>query len=121
MRTRDEFERAWVWLEPSMKLGIPTHSKEDLWAEIESNRAFLWLAPDAAAVTRVCRHPNCSVFDLWLVGGAKKSILGFLPHMRRWAKELHCDYATISGREGWWRFLNKDKRGRFPVFFEELN
>lgn len=107
----NEFERCWPFLERALKRGLPTHSKEDVWAEIADGTAQLWPLPNAAIVTRIVTYPTGLKIGVgWLAGGDLKEIQQAEPEIAQWLKGQGCSHFVLQARTGWERALNGYRR-----------
>lgn len=100
-----EFIRCKPWLEAALGKGIPTHSIDDVWSEIESGNAQIWPASDAVMVTIVHQYPKLKVVRSWLAGGKLQQIIDLEPTIRDWAKRAGCQCAIVEARNGWKHML----------------
>ncbi len=105
---RSEFERVWPWLEKSLAImPLVTHRKEDVWAEIESERSSLWPTANSACVFETATYPSgVKVFFGWLAGGDLREIKITASAAEAYARESGCDAFAVQGRRGWGRALD---------------
>lgn len=87
------------WLVPVM---IDTTEPEVI-AELDANRAQLWLGDGAAAVVQLVTPPPA--VHVWLAGGCMDGILAMRGGLEAWGRSQGCQYITINGRRGWARVL----------------
>lgn len=108
MTSRALFDRYWPMIEPAIAAYGPTHSKEDVWQQIESGHAQLWTLPHAVMVTEIKRWPTgFKEAVAWLAGGSLAEIRDFTPTLEDWARAEGCDRAAVTaGRPGWGRALD---------------
>jgi hypothetical protein len=87
----NSFDRCWVFLEPALNKGLPTHTKEQVRSEVDGDLAQLWPLPNAAVLTKVITYPSgLKVLRVWLLGGRLKEIAKFLPFLIDWARSIGC-------------------------------
>lgn len=100
------FERVWPWLEVALRDFGDTHTKEQIWEEIATERAQLWTTENAAILTSIEKWPK-GVTELlwWLAGGDLEEILSIQPFIEQWAIGKGVDRFVITGRKGWERKL----------------
>lgn len=105
--SRSEFERCWPWLDASLASFGRTHSKDQVWARIETGKARLWPNDSSAIVSEIINHPiglrSCNV---WLQGGDLNGLLPMHPDLEGWASSNDCQRMIAWGRDGWLRVLD---------------
>jgi hypothetical protein len=87
------------WLVPIM---VDTTEAEVL-ADLEANRAQLWMGDGAAMVLQLLTPPP--TLHIWLAGGELGGLLDMRGGMEAWARSQGCEAVTINGRRGWDRVL----------------
>ena len=99
----DLWEAKKHYIEPALDDG---YSLEDVWHEIEQDRAQFWPLPYGAVVTQVLEYPRRRVFRIWLAGGELDQLMYALEHAEEYARHRECDAIEIDGRKGWARVLD---------------
>src|SRR6266550_9550962 len=100
-----EFDRCWPWLLASLCEFGPTHTKEQVFARIRKEQAFLWPGGKCAIVGEFINHPiGFRSFNYWLQGGNLRQLKALHPHVEAWA-ELYCQRIMGMGRDGWVRAM----------------
>jgi hypothetical protein len=104
------FEAAWrrsePWLAAALAQAGGTHGLGDVRRLVETGKAQLWAAADAAVVTLVEHDPCERRLLVWLAGGRLGTLLGdLLPHLEAWAREQGCSRLLLIGRAGWERAM----------------
>lgn len=87
------------WLLPIM---VDT-TEAEVTAELDANRAQLWLGDGAAMVLQLLKPPP--VAHIWLAGGDMDGLLSMRGGLEAWARTQGCEAVTINGRRGWARVL----------------
>lgn len=96
-----EFMRCWPWLEKAVARNGPTHTMEDVLADVMSGKAQLWPGPDAAMVTTISDHPTgFKEIVGWLAGGSMSGVLKLEEQAAIWASEIGCNRVVLICREG---------------------
>ena len=118
---RDEFLRAWPWLEAAIQAYADTHHEEHVWAKIEDGQAQLWTTPRSAFVSEIRVWPTgMKEAVAWLAGGEADELLMLKPAFEAWAKSKNCKRVGFAlGRKGWERVL-KDYRVAGITLMKEL-
>lgn len=89
-----------------------THTKEQIWEQIQSGHAQLWPTPKAAVLTRIDVHPSgLKEFLIWLGGGDLNEIKDWEPIMVEWAKQQGCSRMIMWARKGWRKIFQADELG----------
>lgn len=83
------------------------HTIEWLDGQVQSGRALLWEADDAAMLAEVRFYPTgAKVIHGLVAAGSLDTIVGkLIPEAEEWAKAAGCIGAVIESREGWGRVL----------------
>lgn len=103
---REEFDRVWPMLKPSVQRYGDTQRKRHVWQAIESGHAQLWPLPNAALVTQIDIYPTgLKECRAWLAGGELDEIVAITPEIEAWARKRGCTRAVIFGRRGWGKAL----------------
>ena len=102
--TQEEF---WEEKKHLLKLALDgCYTLEDVWDEIENNRAQFWPMPNSAVVTQVLEFPRKRVLRIWLAGGELHELRRAIAHAEEYALHRGCTEVEIDGRKGWARALN---------------
>lgn len=105
-------------LEPALEKG---YSLDDVWHEIEQNRAQFWPLPNSAVVTQVLKQPQRNVLRIWLAGGDMDELQFALSgHAVDYARERGCSVIEVDGRKGWSRALKGFQETRRVLEMELL-
>ena len=98
-----EFERAWVFLAPSVARS-GEHTKSSVLAALGRGTRKLWLTDECAVITEIVDHPSgLRTGNMWLGGGKLEAILGLFPRMEAWMVAHGATESRINGRRGWLR------------------
>lgn len=101
--SKDEFERAWVFLAPSVARG-GEHTQSSVLAALRRGTRKLWLTDECAVITEIVKHPSGLVTgNMWLGGGSLPAILALFPAMEAWMVAQGATESRINGRPGWTR------------------
>lgn len=79
-------------------------SPEEMFEEIRTGKAQLWLGERSAMVTHVLEG-TVRRLHVWLAGGELAEILALKPGVEAWGRAMGCKEVTINGRAGWARVL----------------
>lgn len=108
-KARPEFDRCWPWLWESLCEFGPTHTKEQVWFRIYTQKAFLWPERDCVIVGEIIDWPiGLRDFNYWLQGGELEELLKCHDGIEEWAISKNCQRATGRGRKGWVRVMSGD-------------
>lgn len=116
-----ELDRCRRWIEAALEHNGGTHLFEDVVEALQEGRMQLWPAPSGCLVTEIQVYPRKRVLNVFLAGGTLDQLDDMTADVSRWAQAQGCDFATMYGRPGWARVL--DKRGwthLFTVMRKEL-
>lgn len=98
-----EFERAWVFLAPSVARS-GEHTKSSVLAALRRDTRRLWLTDECAVITEIVKYPSGLVAgNMWLGGGSLPAILALFPAMEAWMVAHGATELRINGRRGWLR------------------
>lgn len=102
-------EATWARCAPLLRQALDeagnTHTLADVRAEIEADRAELWVSLNSVAVTEVLEYPRVKVLHVWLAAGALDEILAGDTAIERFARHVGASRLTVSGRPGWKKAL----------------
>jgi hypothetical protein len=105
--SREQFQRCWPWLEPSLNIFGPTHTIHHVWDRVRLGHAFLWPGERSAILVEPILHPiGLRSLNVWLQGGDLPELKSMHPALEQWAREHHCDQLIAWGRDGWLRALD---------------
>jgi hypothetical protein len=106
--TRKEFDRCWDWLDASLASFGRTHTRDQVWEQIQHERATLWPGANAVILTNVINFPiGLRACNVWLQGGELEELKHMHPHIEQWAQdERGCQRMIAWGRNGWLRALD---------------
>ena len=80
----------------------------DVYANLQTPEYHLWVADDAAVVSRYVPTPDGSKLHIWLTGGKMAGVKAIAPLAESFAHQLGCKSMTAQGRVGWQRsFLTR--------------
>lgn len=116
---RDIFDRSWPLLEPAAAR-FRTHSKEDVWLLLATNRAHLWVTENSAGVTQPLAYPSGPKLEIWLSGGKLEEIVAVQRVVATWAKALGYKALSCNGRPGWERALESEGWRKTAVLLERI-
>ena len=102
---RAEFERCRPWIQAALDRDIGTHTIDDVWNDIEDEKAYLLPLPNSVIVSVIEQYPQLKMLRFWLVGGDLDELLAHENVVIDWAKEQGCTVASWIGRRGWLRKL----------------
>jgi len=97
----------WRWLEPALKAGRDTDTREGIEQQIAQGRAQLWVGDRGALVTQLIRTGDNRFVHCWLGGGSLKSLLEMRGGVEAWGRSMGCTHASIDGRMGWDRVFRR--------------
>jgi hypothetical protein len=108
-RSRKEFDRCWPWLWKSLCEFGPTHNKQQVWARICGNKAFLFPFQNCVVLGEFIDHPiGFRSFNYWLQGGNLSELLTRHDEIEAWAQSWGCHRVMGRGRDGWLRAMEGD-------------
>lgn len=83
------------------------YTLEEVWHEINNNKAQFWPLPNSAVVTQVLEYPRRRVLRIWLAGGDMDELRFALSgHAVDYARERGCSVIEVDGRKGWVKVLD---------------
>ena len=94
-------DHVWRWLEPALKAGRDSDTREDIEQQIATARAQLWLGEGGALVTQLIKADQGRFVHCWLGGGSLRALLDMRGGIEAWGRSMGCDFASIDGRKGW--------------------
>jgi hypothetical protein len=94
-------DATWAWIEPALKAGRDSDTREDIEAQIATGRAQLWLGEGGALVTQLIKADHGRFVHCWLGGGSLRALLDMRGGVEAWGRAMGCDQASIDGRKGW--------------------
>lgn len=80
--------------------GGPTHTVEDVVAELRQGTMQWWSNGDGCVVTEILNFPRLKALHLFLGFGAIKSCYALDPEFSAWAQEQGCSRVIVHGRTG---------------------
>ena len=101
----EEWSRCAPWIEGALRYSFGTHSLNDVFDDIENNRATLWPFEKSAVVTQIVEYPQLAVLSFWLAGGNMKDMLQHEPGIVEWGRLHGCTRFSVPGRKGWSRAM----------------
>lgn len=106
----EEFERVWPWLEPSLERYGHTHTKDDVFQRIISNKAQLWTDEEAAVVSSIEAFPTgfIEIYG-WLTGGKIEGVLRLEKRIEEWGRSIKANRMSLIGRRGFLKALPEYK------------
>lgn len=105
---RSEWLRCKPWIEAAVVHCRGTHTIEDIEDGIDNGTYNFHSMPNCAAVVRIVNYPSMKCLNYFLVGGDLEELMTKMePHLTAWGKAQGCKIATLVGREGWLRTLDK--------------
>lgn len=103
----DELMRCQPWIESALAHGNGTHLFVDVVDGVISGKMQLWPAENSCLITEIVDFPRKRILHIFLAGGKLDEILSMTDDVSAWAKGQGCECATLAGRKGWIRALNK--------------
>jgi len=88
-----------------MRRGLPTHTAEDVRADIDAGKQQLWCMGETAIVTEVVTFPRLKACRVVYVAGRMADVEKMKPDIENWARAEGCAFMLAGGRKGWVRTL----------------
>jgi len=103
--TPETWEKAKPLIEAAIARGLPTHTAEDVRADIEAGKQQLWCCGQTAIVTEVVEFPRLKACRVVYVAGRMADVERMEPDIENWARGQGCEFMLAGGRKGWVRVL----------------
>lgn len=94
-------------LEAALAHGGGAHSLEDVADAVARHDAQIWEAPGALLITEVHNAPQLKELHFWLAAGELEPVLALSEHVMIWGRALGCTAATLTGRKGWTKVMQR--------------
>jgi hypothetical protein len=96
----------WKFIEPALKYGDFTDTRESLVLELKNKKAALWITflncePVAAFITRMTLHPTGKRLVVAYAGGDMAACYASYGTLEDYAVGSDCDAIEVYGRPGW--------------------
>lgn len=103
-----EFERCTPYIQAALEYTKGTHTIRDIWKGIVDGRFFFWPGKESAIITDIEVYPQRRVMHIFLAGGDLDELLEMEKSVEAFARDIHCNSLSISGRRGWLRVFKDD-------------
>jgi hypothetical protein len=103
--TPETWAKAKPLIEAAMRRGLPTHTAEDVRADIDAGKQQLWCMGETAIVTEVVTFPRLKACRVVYVAGRMADVEKMKPDIENWARAEGCAFMLAGGRKGWVRTL----------------
>ena len=118
-KLKEKFDRCRKYIEDALDYSGGTHSIEDVWQSVATEKAQLHALEKSVIITEVVDYPQMAVCRIWLAGGNLEELMRAEKSISVWAKSHGCDAMEINGRIGWKRQL-KDYTATSVVLTKDL-
>ena len=82
-------------------------TEDEALALLRGGKAQLWPGERGAFVTYCLKTEERREMHVWLAGGHVHDLLAMIPGMAAWGRAMDCTHATVNGRKGWARVLQR--------------
>ena len=103
--TPETWTKAKPLIEAAIARGLPTHTADDVRADIDAGRQQLWCEGETAIVTEIVTFPRMKACRVVYVAGRMADVERLKPEIEGWARGEGCGFMLAGGRKGWVRTL----------------
>lgn len=103
-----EFVRCSEYIKNALKYAKGAHTLEDIWEGVVKGDFHFWPGEKSAVITELQVYPQRLVMHIFLAGGDLDELLEMEKSIEAFARHIHCNSVSISGRRGWLRIFKRD-------------